>query len=300
MVWLAVLLAVAGAFFLAFGAQRQGSAVKADTGGLALSTHGFLRLLRTPRWVFGLLLLCVGMAMNAIALVTAPLTVVQPIGAIALVITTVVNTKDQGLSMNRATVVAISACVTGSALFVVLAVNVTQENHHVSSSDELTIVLLLALAIGLFGTLAVLFKHRMSAFVFILGAGVLFGFVAVLTRIIGKHLLDPNGLFLLNVQWYSVVSIAAAGGLGSWFVQNAYSNGPPDLVIAGLTVVDPIVGIAIGIAILGELRPDVHAVMAIAMGTAASLAIVGVIALSRHHPEVTKRKKDARKAAGRS
>ena len=62
MVWLAVLLAVLGAFCLAFGAQRQGSAVKADTGGLALSTHGLLRLVRNPRWVFGLLLLCVGMA----------------------------------------------------------------------------------------------------------------------------------------------------------------------------------------------------------------------------------------------
>jgi drug/metabolite transporter (DMT)-like permease len=300
MVWIAVLLAVLGAVFLAFGAQRQGSAVKADTGGLALSSHGMLRLIRNPRWMFGLLLLATGMVMNAIALVSAPLTVVQPIGAIALVITTIVNAKDQGLTINRATVVAISACVTGSALFVVLAVNVTQENHHVSGSDELTIVLLLALAVGLFGSLALMFKHRMSAFIYILGAGVLFGFVAVLTRIIGKHLLDPNGLGLLNVQWYSVVAIAAAGGLGSWFVQSAYSGGPPDLVIAGLTVIDPIVGIAIGIAILGELRPDVHAVMAIAMGTAASLAIVGVIALSRHHPEVTKRKKDARKAAGRS
>ena len=79
MVWLAVLLAVLGAFCLAFGAQRQGSAVKADTGGLALSSNGFLRLLRNPRWVFGLLLLCLGMGMNAVALVTAPLTVVQPI-----------------------------------------------------------------------------------------------------------------------------------------------------------------------------------------------------------------------------
>ncbi|QDY88804.1 hypothetical protein E7Y32_00120 [Arthrobacter sp. UKPF54-2] len=299
MVWFAVLLAVAGAFFLAFGAQRQGSAVKADTGGLALSSHGLLRLLRNPRWVLGLLLLGTGTAMNAVALVSAPLTVVQPIGAIALVITTIINAKDQGLSMNRATVVAISACVTGSALFVILAVNVTQENHHVSGSDELTIVLLLALAVGLFGTLALMFKHRMSAFVYILGAGVLFGFVAVLTRIIGKHLLDPNGLFLLNVQWYTLVAMAAAGGLGSWFVQSAYSGGPPDLVIAGLTVIDPIIGIAIGIVILGELRSDVHAVTAIAMGAAASLAIVGVIALSRHHPEVTKRKKDARKAAGR-
>jgi hypothetical protein len=225
--------------------------------------------------------------------------VVQPIGAIALVITTVVNAKDQGLSINRATVVAISACVTGSAAFVLLAVNATQENHHVSFDDELTIVLLLTLAVGLFGTLALVFRHRMSAFIYILGAGVLFGFVAVLTRIIGKHLLDPNGLVLLNVQWYSVVAIVAAGGLGSWFVQSAYSGGPPDLVIAGLTVIDPIVGIAIGITILGELRPDVHAVLAIAMGAAASLAIVGVIALSRHHPEVTKRKKEARQASGR-
>jgi drug/metabolite transporter (DMT)-like permease len=299
MVWLAVFLAVLGAFFLAFGAQRQGSAVKADTGGLALSSNGFLRLLRNPRWVFGLFLLVAGMGMNSIALVSAPLTVVQPIGAIALVITTVVNARDQGISINRATVVAISACVTGSALFVLLAVTVTQENHHVSSEDELTIVLLLALAVGLFGSLAAMFRHRMSAFVYIIGAGVLFGFVAVLTRIIGKHLLDPNGLGLLNVSWYSVVAIAAAGGLGSWFVQSAYSGGPPDLVIAGLTVVDPIVGIAIGITILGELRPDVHAVMAISMGVAATLAIVGVIALSRHHPEVTKRKKDARKAGGR-
>lgn len=249
--------------------------------------------------MLGLLLLALGMGMNAIALVSAPLTVVQPIGAIALVITTVVNAKDQGLSINRGTVVAISACVTGSALFVLLAVNATQENHHVSGEDEITIVLLLALAVGLFGTLAVMFRHRMSAFVYILGAGVLFGFVAVLTRIIGRHLLDPNGHFLLNVQWYTVVAIAAAGGLGSWFVQSAYSGGPPDLVIAGLTVIDPIVGIAIGIAILGELRPDVHAVLAIAMAVAASLAIVGVIALSRHHPEVTKRKRDAKAAASR-
>ncbi len=300
MVWFAVLLAVFGAFCLAIGAQRQGSAVKADTGGLALSAHGLLRLLRNPRWIFGLLLLGAGMAMNAVALVTAPLTVVQPIGAIALVITTVVNAKDQGLTINRATVVAISACVAGSALFVVLAVNVTRENHQVAATDELTVVLLLALAVGIFGTLALMFKHRMSAFIYILGAGVLFGFVAVLTRIIGRHLLDPNGLGLLNVQWYSVVAIVAAGGLGSWFVQSAYSGGPPDLVIAGLTVVDPIVGIAIGIAILGELRPDVHPVTAVAMGAAATLAIVGVIALSRHHPEVTKRKKDARKASGRS
>lgn len=300
MIWIAVACAVAGAFFLAFGAQRQGSAVQADTGGLSLGGNGFMRLLRNPRWVFGLILLAAGMLLNVVALSMGTLTVIQPIGAIALVITTVVNSKDQGIRLNRATIVAITACVAGSAIFVLLAVNVVRENTHVTVQEELTIALLLVIVIAVFGGSALLWRHRLKAFFYIIGAGVLFGFVAVLTRIISKQVLDPNGLFLLNVQWYSIIAIAAAGGLGSWFVQSAYASGPPDLVIAGLTVVDPIVGIAIGIVILNELQSNVHAVVAIAMGAAALLAIVGVIALSRHHPDVVKGKRDARDAAKRA
>lgn len=293
MVWIAVACAVAGAFFLAFGAQRQGSAVQSNTGGLALGSSGFLRLLRNPRWVLGLVLLTAGMSLNVVALTLGTLTVIQPIGAIALVITTIVNSKDQGIRLNRATVVAITCCVTGSALFVLLAVNVVSENTHVTAEEELTVVTLLAVVIVLFGTVLALWRHHVRAFFYILGAGVLFGFVAVLTRIISKQFFDPNGLYLLNVQWYSIIAIAAAGGLGSWFVQSAYASGPPDLVIAGLTVIDPIVGIGIGIAILGELRPDVPPVIAISMAGAALLAIVGVVALSRHHPDVVKRKNES-------
>lgn len=295
MVWLAILLALIGACFLAVGAQRQGSAVRSNTGGLSLNSKGFVRLLRNPRWVLGLILLATGMALNVVALSMASLTVVQPIGAIALVITTVVNSKDQGIRINRATVVAIAACVSGSAMFVLLAVNVTRENHSVLPEQELFTVLLLAIAVAVFGSLAVMFRRRLGAFAYILGAGVLFGFVAVLTKIIATHLLDPNGRFLLNVPPYTLIAIAVAAALGSWFVQSAYATGPPDLVIAGLTVIDPIVGIAIGIVILGELEPDVQPVIAIAMGMAALVAIVGVIALSRHHPDVVQRQKELRR-----
>lgn len=295
MMWVAVLCAVAGAFFLAFGAQRQGSAVKNNTGGLALGGSGFLRLLTNPRWVLGLTLLGIGMALNVVALTLGTLTVVQPIGAIALVITTIVNSRDEGIRLNRATVVSITACVAGSALFVLMAVNVVSENTHVTSTEELTVVTLLAIVVVFFGGIFILFKRRLKSFFYIMGSGMLFGFVAVLTRIISKQIFDPNGLFLLNVQWYSIIAIAAAGGLGSWFVQSAYASGPPDLVIAGLTVIDPIVGIAIGIAILGELRDDVPPVVAIAMAGAAILAIVGVVALSRHHPDVVKRRRAAKK-----
>lgn len=286
----AIACALASAVFLAFGAQRQGSAVSADTGGLSLSSAGLGRLLRNPRWLFGLLLLGTGTALNVAALAMAPLTVVQPIGSLALVITTIVNSRDQGLRLNRVTVVSIVACVVGSMLFVLLAVGATRTEQVVEPRQEIVIVLILAVVVAFFGLLNLLFGKRLGAIAHILGAGILFGFVAVLTKTIAADLLDPNGRFLLNVPWYTIVGIAVAGGLGAWFVQGAYSSGPPDLVIAGLTVIDPMVGIAIGIGVLNELRPDVPAVLGVAMGVCAVIAIVGVVALSRYHPDVIKRR----------
>ena len=286
----AIACALASAVFLAFGAQRQGSAVSADTGGLSLSSAGLGRLLRNPRWLFGLLLLGTGTALNVAALAMAPLTVVQPIGSLALVITTIVNSRDQGLRLNRVTVVSIVACVVGSMLFVLLAVGATRTEQVVEPRQEIVIVLILAVVVAFFGLLNLLFGKRLGAIAHILGAGILFGFVAVLTKTIAADLLDPNVRFLLNVPWYTIVGIAVAGGLGAWFVQSAYSSGPPDLVIAGLTVIDPMVGIAIGIGVLNELRPDVPAVLGVAMGVCAVIAIVGVVALSRYHPDVIKRR----------
>jgi drug/metabolite transporter (DMT)-like permease len=295
MVWLAVTAAIVGAFFLAFGTQRQSSAVRASAGGLDVTGWGMLRLFRTPRWVLGLVLLAMGMSLNVYALASAPLTVVQPIGAIALVITTVVNAREHHIKMNRPTILAIIACMVGSAAFVFLAIEVSAEEHKITSGQELLTILILAIAVAVFGGAVVLFPHRLGAFFYILGAGILFGFVAVLVRTISVSLLDPNGRFLANVSWYSILAVVVAGLLGSYFVQNAYSKGPPDLVIAGLTVIDPIVGISIGIAILGELDPNVQPAIALSMVGAGCIAIVGVVALSRHHPDVLERKAEARR-----
>ncbi|WP_417234525.1 DMT family transporter [Arthrobacter sp.] len=295
MVWLAVCCAVAAAFFLALGTQRQSSAVRASSGGLAVSSRGILRMLANPRWLTGMLLMGVGTVLNVYALASAPLTVVQPIGAIALVITTVVNSRDQGIRINRPTVLAITACITGSIGFVLLAINATVSTHEINRQQELATVLLLCVVVAALLGILVTFRRRIGAFVYIMGAGVLFGFVAVLVRTIAIGLMDPNGKVLGNIAWYVIVAVAVAGLLGTYCVQNAYSSGPPDLVIAGLTVIDPMIGIAIGVGILGELRPDVHPVVAMSMVGAALIAIVGVIALSRHHPDVLQRQEEARR-----
>jgi hypothetical protein len=75
--------------------------------------------------------------------------------------------------------------------------------------------------------------------------------------------------------------------LGGWFVQNAYASGPPDLVIAGLTVIDPAVAVGIGILILGEAS---EASLTQVLGFAGSgiVAAAGVILLARVHPQLSK------------
>lgn len=295
MVWLAVTAALAGAFFLAFGTQRQSGAVRASAGGLNVTGLGMVRLFKTPRWVFGLVLLAIGMSLNVYALASAPLTVVQPIGAIALVITTVVNAREHDIKMNRPTIFAIVACMFGSIGFVLLAIQVSAEGHEISSRQEIITLVLLAIVVAFFGGVVIFVPHGANAFFYIVGAGVLFGFVAVLVRTISVSLLNPNGLFLANVSWYAVAGVLVAGLLGSYFVQNAYSKGPPDLVIAGLTVIDPMVGIAIGISIFGELDPNVQPAVALSMVAAGCIAIVGVVILSRHHPDVLERKAESKR-----
>lgn len=248
-------------------------------------------------WLAGGALMVLGTVLNVYALATAPLTVVQPIGAIAVVITTVLHARIQRLRLNSVTIWAITACVAGSAGFVLIAIVATEENPAPSVSQEYLTAVVALTATVLFALLAVVVRRRPSAFVSILGAGVLFGFVAVFVRLASIHLLRGDAGGVAGIPWYQLGIMAGAGLLGIYFVQMAHRHGPPDLVVAGLTVVDPMVGVLTGIIVLGELQPDQPWWVGWCMVTAAGIATLGVIALSRHHPDVIKRREMSRRAA---
>lgn len=298
MTWLAVICALLSAAFLAYGTQRQSSAVQADQGGLDVNSRGMVRLLTNPRWLFGLVLMAVGMGLNVAALAMAPLTVVQPLGAVALVMTTIINSRDQGITINRVTWISIVVCMIGSVGFVLLAVGAVHESE-VTPTEQWTVLGLLVVVIVGFGGMAYARRRRPhGAFFYIVGAGVLFGFTAVLVRTIAVALKgwQADVPFWVQIPWLPLVGVVVAGILGQYFNQNAYASGPPELVIAGLTVIDPMVGVAIGIVVLGEMSDNVHPVVAMSMAAAAVVAIVGVVALSRHHPDVLARKEKRKNA----
>ncbi|WP_313811529.1 DMT family transporter [Glutamicibacter sp.] len=290
MVWIAILAALCSAFCLAFGAHFQAMAVRNSVDGLDLKLGNVGKLVTNGRWMSGLLLMILGMGLNVFALANAPLTVVQPIGAIALVITALVNAKETNMTLNKPTILAIVSCMIGSVGFVLLAIMVTNDDQTMTEEEAHLVELILAFVVAAVGVVAAIFHKKLGAFFYIVSAGVLFGFVAVLVRMIAVTVLHVEESTISSIPWLAFISVAVAGLLGSYFVQKAYSKGPPDLVIAGLTVIDPIVGIAIGVTILGELRPDVPLLVSAAMVVSGVLAIIGVVALSRHHPDVVERK----------
>ncbi|NUL47849.1 hypothetical protein F7P69_21980 [Cellulosimicrobium funkei] len=298
MKWLSILAALAAAFCLALGSERQSVGVRRHESTLRLHPRsGILTLFRSPVWLAGGALMLAGIVLNVYALATAPLTVVQPIGAIAVVITTVLNARIQHLRLNRVTIWAITACVAGSAGFVLIAIVATEENPAPTLDQEHITAIVAITATVLFALLAVVVRRRPSAFVYILGAGVLFGFVAVFVRLASIHLLRGDAGGLAGIPWFHLGVMAGAGLLGIYFVQMAHRHGPPDLVVAGLTVVDPMVAVLTGIIVLGELQPNQPWWVGWCMAAAAGVATLGVIALSRHHPDVIKRRETARRTA---
>ncbi|MBM7472450.1 DMT family transporter [Subtercola frigoramans] len=292
---LGIPIALVGAVFLALGAEFQHRGVNkvdAATGKSAstgLSVGQLLALVKRPSWVLGTLMLGLAIVFQLVSLFLAPLTVVQPLGAIALVITSIVTARTTKTKLSRQTIRGIIFCVGGIALFVTVAA-LTTSSLPIDETQLIIVLVILAIVLVILGAAFLMFRHRFTNIFYIVGAGILFGFVATLAKVIidrvhtivqrGFHLTPSDGITI-----FCIVGIIAAALIGSYFVQTAYSSGPPDLVVAGLTVIDPIVGVSIGIFVLGEAATaPIWAGFVFVI--AGALAAYGVFQLARRAPHV--------------
>ncbi|AYF99595.1 multidrug DMT transporter permease [Protaetiibacter intestinalis] len=281
-----ILIAIVGAVFLALGAQLQHRGVEKveeryGTGEKAgLSGGQLLRLLARPSWLFGTIMLGLAIVMQLTALGFAPLIVVQPIGIVALVLTSILNARVSHVKLDRPAILAITMCVLGIGAFVTIAAFYATE--HIIGETQLIIILgILGLVLLALAAAFVFFRKRLTALFYIAAGGILYGFVASIAKVVINRILNGNASWVTVV---GAVGLLLALALGFYFVQTAYSVGAPDLVIAGLTVIDPLVAIAIGIFVLGEASetPVWALVMWVLSG---GVAIYGVFQLAKHHPQ---------------
>lgn len=279
-------LALIGAIFLSLGAQFQHRGVvkveayTADTLGKGLNPKQLMLLLARPSWVLGTLMLGLAILFQLGSLYFSPLIVVQPLGAIALVITSIVNSRVNHVQLNHKSIIAIVMCVGGVFLFVGVAA-FTAVTKPVTNQQLVTILIILAVVLAAAGVAFALFRLHIRAIFYVIMAGVLYGFVATLAKVVLSRVQQGEFDWLTTL---CVVALLLATALGAYFVQNAYASGPPDLVIAGLTVVDPMVAVAIGILVLGEASQA----PAWAIGVfilSGVIAMWGVFQLARNHPQ---------------
>ena len=288
---IAILLAIMGAIFLSLGAQFQNDAVTEHHVPKririkALRFSQIVDLLNRPRWLAGTSFMVLAALFQLSALALAPLIVVQPIGALALIITSLLNARIYKVKLDGKTLGSIAVILLGVASFVSLAATsaITTE---MSDQKLLQVVGIMVLLLAVFAFAFAWSKGNLGPLSYIVGAGVLYGFTASLAKVVILRVYqgDYNLLTL-----FAVLALLAATFLGGWFVQNAYASGPPDLVIAGLTVVDPAIAVGIGIVILGEAaQADVAQVSGFAI--AGAIAMAGVLMLSRVHPQLVGDKK---------
>jgi drug/metabolite transporter (DMT)-like permease len=282
----AIGLALFGAIALALGAQLQNDAVTRHHAPQisrfsSLRPSQLLQLARRPRWLFGSALLLTAIVFQLFALSLAPLMVVQPVGSVALIITALVNAATYKYKLNGSTFFAIALTLGGVLLFLSVATSYASEAE-MSDEKLLQVVGLLAIALAIFAALFGLTRGRVKPLNYIFGAGVLFGFVASLAKVVLGRVAQLD-FDLLTLA--ALVALGLAAGLGGWFVQNAYASGPPDLVIAGLTVIDPVVAVVIAVVVLGEAEAAGPIVL-VGLALAGAIAAAGILMLSRFHPEL--------------
>jgi len=283
---LGIPIALVGAVFLSLGAQFQHRGVSkvevshGDGSRAGLSPRQLFHLLARPSWVLGTIMLGLAVVFQLTALGFAPLIVVQPLGVAALVLTAIVNARVSRIQLDRYAIRAIVLCVVGVGIFVAIAA-VWAVERVIDERQLLTVLGILGVTTVGFGVAFMMVRKSASAMFYIVGAGILFGFVATLAKVVINRVV--NG----NFDWLTVlalVALLASAAVGGYFVQTAYSVGSPDLVIAGLTVIDPLVAVLIGVIVLGEtaLMPPLAAVAAVFVG---AVAIFGVLQLAKHHPQ---------------
>lgn len=300
---LGIPIALIGAVFLSLGAQFQHRGVgtvglKIASGsdasssdassGDGLSLKQLLALVRRPSWVIGTVLLGLAIVFQLTSLVFAPLIVVQPLGALALVITAITTARLTRIPLDGRSIRAIVLCVGGIGLFVTIAA-FNSESHTITEVQLVAVLLILAVVLTAFAIVFAFLRKRFKAIFYIVGAGVLFGFVATLAKVvIGRiQTLMVSDFTPGTFEWLTIICVVAlltATALGSYFVQSAYSSGPPDLVVAGLTVIDPLVAVSVGIVVLGEAA-TAPAWAILAFIIAGALAMYGVLQLAKHHPQ---------------
>ncbi|MDA4108396.1 DMT family transporter [Mycolicibacterium holsaticum] len=274
---LAVLLALLAAVFLAIGIvvrQRATMDVAPEHG---VSSVMVLTLLRRPLWWAGTAAAVTGFCFQALALVFGSLLLVQPILVSALLFALPLSARLANRRVTRGEWLWASALTAALGVFVVLA-KTRPGDYEASAPLTAVVALVCVAAVTACVVVAVRRPGWRRAVLLAVAVGVLFGVVAVLTKVV-MHMLTHNGL-LAVLSTPIPYLLVLLGVIAVFLQQSAFHAGSLQTSVPTMLVLEPVIAVVLGAVVLGE-HMTVNGVKAAAITVAVVAMMASTIALGR-------------------
>lgn len=265
---LAVISALASSLMYALASvlQQRGAAAQPEQHSLKFGL--LIRLLRHRGWLVGVVCDGAGYVLQFIALGHGPIVVVQPLLVCGILFALPIGAAWSGRSMQAADWMWAVVVCAGLAVFLTVANPASGRNDVrpfvwvvLLCTDAAVALVLIALSFGR--------SPRRRAFLLSTAAGVLYGAAAALTKTC-SHLLEKRlWHVLLHWQPYALVAVGVVGML---VAQSAFQAGALDVSLPAMSVVDPVVSVAIGALAFGESL--------VVSPAATTLEVLGLIGMS--------------------
>jgi drug/metabolite transporter (DMT)-like permease len=230
-------------------------------------------LVRRARWLAGTALSMIGFPLQLLALLLAPLVVVQPSLAAGLLVLMILGEHMLGERAGRYEYMAVGAIVIG----VVGAALCAPPRETTHSHEQLTITLVLV-GLGLASLLPYALRAigRSHASLTMVGAGLAFAWSGVATKLASDDL--SSGHVAVAAAW--ALSTAAASGVGVLSEMSALQSRPAIQVAPVVFVTQTVVPVVLAPLLLGETFAGTP-LGGVPLGLSVALLIAGAAALAR-------------------
>lgn len=274
---LVVLFALLAAVCMAIGIvvrQRATMDVPDDEG---VSTTMVTTLLRKRLWWIGTGVAMAGYGCQAVALSRGSLLVVQPLLVSSLLFALPLSARLAGRRVSRSEWAWASALTIALALFVLMA----RPRPGLYRGQELawTVAILVIAPIVVF---CVVFGARSTgrrrAVLIAIAVGVLFGVIAVLTKLVMFELAEDGPAAVLRLP--PVYLLAALGVTAMMLQQSAFHAGALQMSVPTMLVLEPVVAVTLGALVLNE-HLTVSGYQSLALPVAIGAMAAATVALGR-------------------
>lgn len=274
---LTVVAALLAAVFAAIGIvvrQRATMDVPEDAGVSAVMLK---TLLRRPLWWAGTASAVAGFGFQALALAHGSLILVQPLLVSALLFALPLSARLAHRQVTRGEWTWALVLTAALTIFVLLA-KTQQGDYTVSNGALLGLCAGAAVAVTLCIVLALRTSGTTRAVVLAVAVGVLFGVVAVLTKIVMHAATHGGGASVFTSPVFYV--LISAGVIATVLQQSAFHAGALQTSVPTMLVLEPVIAVFLGAVVLNEdLSVTGFETVAVPMAIAAMVA--ATIALGR-------------------